>query len=114
MFTSFFHLRTLTLHYHGPDVTGHLASQKVRLRQHIARMWSESLRNRRFKMRHFLLEQMVMFIDLDISEASSETKEMLYSAWIWEACSLLVKLRKSYSVLGGKNELNSCSHHDRT
>lgn len=57
---------------------------------------------------------MVMFIDLDISEASSETKEMLYSAWIWEACSLLVKLRKSYSVLGGKNELNSCSHHDRT
>lgn len=45
---------------------------------------------------------MVMFLDLDISEASSETKEILYSTWIWKACSLLVKLRKSYSVLGEK------------
>lgn len=54
MFMSFFHLTTVTLHYHGPDVTGHLASQKVRLRQHIAGMWSESLRNRKIQNETFL------------------------------------------------------------
>lgn len=36
-----------------------------------------------------------MVIDLDISEASSEIKEILCSPWIWEACILLVKLRKT-------------------
>jgi len=43
----FFLLRTLTLHYHRPDVMGHLTSQQVRLHQHIARIQSESLRNRK-------------------------------------------------------------------
>lgn len=50
MFMSFFHLTTVTLHYQGPDVTGHLAL----LRQHIAGMWSESLRNRKIQNETFL------------------------------------------------------------
>lgn len=37
---------------------------------------------------------------LNISEASSEKREILRAAWVWETCSLLVKLRKSHS--GGK------------
>lgn len=53
----------------------------------------------RFKMRLFWYSKLWC---LNISEASSEKRENFHSAWIWETCSLLVKLRKSYSVLGGK------------
>lgn len=54
MFKSIFLLRAPTLHYHGPDVMGQLVSQKVRLRQHIARIQRESLRNEKIQKETFL------------------------------------------------------------